>query len=340
MSRNADHVSNLPFSLLTDIEFNDLFSGWPSGINSNDTDFHDLLSNPDKFDECDPDLMLQTPCSNYYSISELNKTINDSSPKTFSLFHCNIRSLSKNLHILEETLCSLDHKPDIMGITETKLNENSISNVNLEYYNFFHTDSTTNAGGAALYIADNLKASPRADIQFSINSVESCWSEIKNGPNKKPTIVGCIYRHPNGDFNEFTTQLNNIIQALNNKYQVYILGDFNIDLLRINSHSPTENYINMIYTNGLLPVITKPTRITNHTATLIDHIYTNTPISQIISGIVTVELSDHLPVFCLVNSSDCDKTTCKQYYRDYSHFEEDNFLNDISTIDWDNTCPE
>ena len=47
----------------------------------------------------------------------------------------------------------------------------------------------------------------------------------------------------------------------------------------------------MIYSLDLLPVVTKPTRITNHTATLIDHIYTNN-VNRLTSGIVTVDISD------------------------------------------------
>ena len=55
----------------------------------------------------------------------------------FQFFTCNIRSLSKNLNLLEELLCSLDFKLDLLGITETKLGEKSISNVNIKGYNFF-----------------------------------------------------------------------------------------------------------------------------------------------------------------------------------------------------------
>lgn len=59
--------------------------------------------------------------------------------KYFSILHCNIRSLSKNLNLLEELLYSIDTKVDILGITETKLGENSVSNVNINGYNLFHT---------------------------------------------------------------------------------------------------------------------------------------------------------------------------------------------------------
>ena len=70
---------------------------------------------------------------------------------------------------------------DILGITGTKLGEKSISNVNIKGYNFFHTDSPANAGGAALCIANNLKAVPRPDIKFDIALVKSCWAETDAG---------------------------------------------------------------------------------------------------------------------------------------------------------------
>ena len=52
----------------------------------------------------------------------------------------------------------------------------------------------------------------------------------------------------------------------------------------------------MLHSNNISPIITKPSRITNYTATLIDHIYTNNT-NQMISGIATIDISDHLPTF-------------------------------------------
>ena len=179
----ADYQGNvsscLSFYDLTDREFHAMVGSWSD--RRHDLDLYDLLPNPNKFDECDPDLMLNTPCSEYYSVRSFNKMLVNSDAKSFSILHCNIRSLSKNLNLLEELLCSLDSKLDILGITETKLGEKSISNVNIKGYNFFHTDSPTNAGGAALYIANNLKAVPRPDIKFDVALVESCWAEIDAG---------------------------------------------------------------------------------------------------------------------------------------------------------------
>jgi endonuclease/exonuclease/phosphatase family metal-dependent hydrolase len=84
---------------------------------------------------------------------------------------------------------------------------------------------------------------------------------------------------------------------------VVLLGDVNIDFLKYNSHQPTERYLDMLYENNFIPVITKPTRITDHTKTLIDHIYTNTPIDQVVSDIGLFDISDHLPVFCILRMS-------------------------------------
>ena len=184
----ADYQENvnscLPFYDLTDREFHAMVGSWQD--RRHDLDIYDLLPNPNKFlHECDPDLMLNTPCSEYYSVRSFNKMLVNSDAKYFSIRQCNIRSLSKNLNLLEELLCSLDSQLDRLGITETKLGEKSISNVNIKGYNFFHTDSPTNAGGAALYIADNLKAVPRPDIKFDIALVESCWAEIDAGEGKK-----------------------------------------------------------------------------------------------------------------------------------------------------------
>ena len=39
-------------------------------------DLYKILPNPDKFDEPDPDLMLSTPSSEYYSITDANNLYN------------------------------------------------------------------------------------------------------------------------------------------------------------------------------------------------------------------------------------------------------------------------
>ena len=55
------------------------------------------------------------------------------------------------------------------------------------------------------------------------------------------------------------------------------MGDFNLDLLRYNDNVPTQEFIDRLFTySTLYPLISNPTRITSHTATLIDNIYSLT----------------------------------------------------------------
>ena len=72
-----------------------------------------------------------------------------------------------------------------------------------------------------------------------------------------------------------------------NKYEVYVLGDMNIGLLKHHTHLQTRRYLDILYSHNLLPVVTKPTRITSHTATLI---------KQNCSGLGRFPLDEKIPV--------------------------------------------
>ena len=147
-------------------------------------------------------------------------------------------------------------------------------------------------------------------------------------------IVRCKHRHPSSNFDNFITQLENLISSLNqSNHQVFIVGDMSIDFLKVGTHSKTKDYLDMLYSSNLLPVITKPTRITSHTATLIDHIYTNASTDQTISGIVTMDISNHLPTFCLIRRQ-IARLKPKRFFRDYSNFNSEAYLNDIKLADW------
>ena len=56
---------------------------------------------------------------------------------------------------------------------------------------------------------------------------------------------------------------------------MFLLGDFNIDLLKIIEKSVFKEYVDHMLSFGLSPSITLPTRIIDTIATLIDNIFTN-----------------------------------------------------------------
>ena len=91
----------------------------------------------------------------------------------------------------------------------------------------------------------------------------------------------------------------------------------------------------MIYSNNFFLLITKATRVTCHTAKLIDHIYTNASPINITSKIITADISDHLPTFC-VSDIQMNRNKEKVYFHDYKNFNSEAYLSDINSFDWNN----
>ena len=83
-----------------------------------------------------------------------------------------------------------------------------------------------------------------------------------------------------------------------NKY-VYIFGDFNVNTMsNAIGNANTQEFKDIFSSNYCLPLITKPTRVTNSCASLIDNIYSNVPINtgKCISDILVVSISDHFAI--------------------------------------------
>ena len=99
------------------------------------------------------------------------------------------------------------------------------------------------------------------------------------------------------------------------------MGDFNINLLNNQSHTPTEDFINNLGVSCFQPHIIRPARITDHTATLIDNIYFNSIEHCSISGNLVCDISDYLPNFLFINKLSCSSNQII-YRRDYSKFDE------------------
>jgi hypothetical protein len=80
------------------------------------------------------------------------------------------------------------------------------------------------------------------------------------------------------------------------------MGDFNINLLKYNAHNRTNDFIDNIFSQGFLPLIHKPTRITDYSETLIDHIYSNNLLTKSTSGIIITDISDHFGIYHIVQN--------------------------------------
>ena len=149
---------------------------------------------------------------------------------------------------------------DIIGITETKIRDNSpLFHHHLNHYQFEHTPCTSANGGSAIYISDRLKYSRRPDLDkmtIKTKDLESIFIEIHRN-NKKNVIVGCIYRHPGMSVDSFNNDfLAPILSKLASENKpLVLLGDFNIDLLNPRSITETDNFLDTIGSFSLLPQI-------------------------------------------------------------------------------------
>ena len=96
------------------------------------------------------------------------------------------------------------------------------------------------------------------------------------------------------DFNK--NFLNKLLEKVSKEQKsVYLLGDFNVNLLNYNDHPPTNEFLDSLASNSVIPYILQPTRITDHSETLIDNIFSNVITVDAISGNLTVRIFDQLP---------------------------------------------
>ena len=165
---------------------------------------------------------------------------------------------------------------------------------------------TLSKGGCALIYKNDINVIARTDLNIKnckIGSseliVENIWYQYGS------TIIGTIYRHPGCSvecIDHFTNQLEKIIQTINNENkQCYILGDLNLDGLKVSLNNHVKLFFDKMLENNFIPTITKPTRIFNGNVSLIDHIIINSRTVQnkksITTGVIYSGITDHLPVF-------------------------------------------
>jgi len=116
-----------------------------------------------------------------------------------------------------------------------------------------------------------------------------------------------------------------------------IAGDFNVDLLQNNYLSNTWSHI--FESNGFHQLVTEPTRVTNSSSTLIDHVLSREciKIQKTQVSVLKYCISDHYPVMISLslNKHRRKKQHDEIKYRDFKHFNEIEYLNDLQNADWD-----
>ena len=238
----------------------------------------------------------------YYDIDEFNivmKTHNVGN--NLSVLNLNARSLVKHFNEFTAILASFPESFDIITIEETWLSDSLVPLVQLEGYTFItkHKYRCKEGGGLGIYIKDGIEYANREDLTCPVefrDIFDYMFIEIKQKAPLKNILVAVLYRSPGGDsVNTLTKHLKTLLPKLNKENKTIALtSDSNINLLQCSNHKPSSFYYDTLVSNGFIPKITSPTRVTHNTATLIDHIFINECRNKkSFAGTITTSMSDH-----------------------------------------------
>ena len=138
------------------------------------------------------------------------------------------------------------------------------------------------------------------------------------------------------EFNYYIVQCLTQIKA--EKNIAYLLGDYHINRLNIDKHAPSQDFADVMFSHSFFPVITKPTRVTDKSATLIDNIFYNNYVenSSSLAGILYTVISDHFPVYHIDYSDDVPMVHNSFKKRVYSMTNMEGFSSTVSEKNWNN----
>ena len=89
-------------------------------------------------------------------------------------------------------------------------------------------------------------------------------------------IITCCFRPPRGAIKGLNSLLEIIFKKANTESKIcFVAGDFNLDCLHYKKNLDIQTFYNRIFAHGCIPLITKLTRVTCKTASLIDKVFAN-----------------------------------------------------------------
>ena len=256
----------------------------------------------------------------------------------------NIRQLSKHRGELIAYLSSLSLKFDVIILSEIGDDAIHYLSTLLDDYAFFYQIPHNNHyGGIAIYVKeDRFQTAEREDLQIrktckcSKCNFESVFVKLRS--SSQTYIVGGVYRHPGGDVSHFSQALEKSLNMLDKEETCILAGDYNINLLNTSGCITTE-YLTTLLSQGFLPYITRPTRITEYTATLIDHFFVKIPTKSlempIHHGILFNDKTDHLPIFLIMRSRNKSVSRKQEFGRIYNNTNIQKFVHLLAPIKWE-----
>jgi len=249
-------------------------------------------------------LQILNPICNYFLPGELNTVLMDFQKSNLKIKFLNINSIPIKLDCyFEELQVFFERKFDYIGFCETKLTNDIESLFTIPNYYLVTNNTSRISGGLSLYVRNNIKTKIMHNLTVNTKHTETLFVETVSNIDHNPIVVGVVYRRPKSNFHDFKSTLTNLLSILenNNSYN-YIIGDFNLDLLQASSQNMIMDTISTFNSHYYHCTISHPTRVTQNSATLLDHIWSNNIANNLCNGIVHTQISDHFPIFSLFNT--------------------------------------
>ena len=190
-----------------------------------------------------------------------------------------MKSLPKHQNELEIYLDSLNCNFSLIGLTETWLDDSKEALHDISNYTCLHRyRQNRKGGGVTITVRNGVAFKVRNDLEFVHSVTDSIFIEVEKNifGTSSNLLIGVICRMPDSSVETFNDQMHDWLNIIQRERKIcYVLGDLNLDLLKHEEHRPSSAFLDILYSYSVYPLISKPTRVTTNSATLIDHILTN-----------------------------------------------------------------
>ena len=251
------------------------------------------------------------------------------------VLNLNIRGLYSKLGNLQYLIDNVSNvSPDVVTLSETWLNRHT-PKFEIPGYKIFQQDREHKKGGGVAVLVKNQLQCRALELPKIIDNVEICGVQINT--RKCQLGVLSVYRPPNTNATAFQSIFEKIVKTARKNCKDIIIGmDHNLDLLKSHIHEPTNLFVEKMLELGLLPVTTRPTRITKSTATLIDNIVLDCKYRENVESYVAIDnTSDHLPCIAVLKNILVNKhTKIKIKSRDVRDQRVKTLKDELQKIDW------
>jgi hypothetical protein len=237
------------------------------------------------------------PCT-YYNSELFNDEFANLEDK-FVIIHQNIRSFNCNIDEFTVFLGTLCVDVDVIILCETWLNKGNVGDIG-GFRGYHSCREDKRGGGVSIFVSEKLKSKYNFDLTYVSPVAEFCTVNVSLSPRQSINVVG-FYRPPNNSTIEPFCNIirDDILPSFTSSQMVLLGGDANINLL--NNNNVSNMYTNIFLAKYFLPYINLPTRVTGHSISSVDHIWSNI-ISDVRAGIFTTDITDHFTLFaCLLN---------------------------------------